>query len=463
MRTRLNRGSALRASVLLGILFTIGCGKDPVAVAPVAGIVVTVDRGSLHPGDQASLTARLTDANGRVLTGREVHWATSDPERLAITGDDESAMAEALGVGEPVTVTASVGDITGSATIAIQPLFSSIEPAGIRTCALDPGGVAFCWGRYDSGPQIDLPKRVGGDQRFSVLAGGAIGPNATCGLTTMGAAYCWSTTGSGIPALVAGAPLFSSLSRSSVSSHRCALTAEGAAYCWGANRNGQIGIGVTGSGDAPPSAVAGDLVFSSIVVGSEHTCALLMSGAAFCWGQNSMGQLGDGTVLSRTTPVAVLTDLRFSQLAAGTRHTCGITVDGSGYCWGDGNSGALGDGSKTQHLVPSPVAGRGDFIDISAGALYTCGVTRDATGYCWGQNLPGGQLGSPGASERLAPYPIVGGYRFATLGAGASTTCGITVQGRAMCWGSGSNGQVGNGASAATTFEPAVVANPITP
>jgi alpha-tubulin suppressor-like RCC1 family protein len=100
-------------------------------------------------------------------------------------------------------------------------------------------------------------------------------------------------------------------------------------------------------------AVSGGLAFQALSAGDYHTCGLTTSGAAYCWGLNVSGQLGDGTTANRASPVAVSGGLVFQALRAGRYHTCGLTASGAGYCWGDNSSGQLGDGTGFR---VSPVA-----------------------------------------------------------------------------------------------------------
>src|SRR2546428_13988235 len=79
----------------------------------------------------------------------------------------------------------------------------------------------------------------------------------------------------------------------------------------------------------------------------------LFRSAAYCWGGNGSGKLGDGSTASSTVPVAVTGGLTFSAVATGWDHTCGLTVSGAAYCWGRNDDGELGNGSTTPSLVRS--------------------------------------------------------------------------------------------------------------
>ena len=139
--------------------------------------------------------------------------------------------------------------------------------------------------------------------------------------------------------------------------HTCALTTTGAAYCWGYNANGQLGNNGTGTITATPVRTVGDIVFESLSVSKvdDVSCGLATSGAAYCWGKNDKGQLGDGTTTDRRKPVQAKGSEAFAALSAGGGHTCGLTSAGKAYCWGDGWSGALGYGFAHSRLFWEPM------------------------------------------------------------------------------------------------------------
>src|SRR5437867_985055 len=134
--------------------------------------------------------------------------------------------------------------------------------------------------------------------------------------------------------------------------HACGLSSAGATYCWGDNFYGQLGDG-TATSSSIPVAVAGGLSFSALAAGRYHTCGLTSAGAAYCWGGNYVGQLGDGSTTNSSTPVPVAGGLNFSALTTGVGgHTCGLTMSGAAYCWGGNHIGQLGDGSTTLSSIP---------------------------------------------------------------------------------------------------------------
>ncbi|MEP6494736.1 MAG: hypothetical protein ABJF01_18770 [bacterium] len=269
--------------------------------------------------------------------------------------------------------------------------------------------------------------------------------NHTCALTTAGAAYCWGYNGNGqlgnndtsyvnpTPVAVAGGLTFQTISVSKVEDISCGITTSGAAYCWGSNRAGQLGEGTT-TRHLTPTPVDGGLTFRSVAVGNGHACGVATNGTAYCWGTTPNGAFGDGSTGVHLTPTATATGLTFQSIVAGSDYTCALTSAGAAYCWGLGFSGQLGDGNRTNSTTPVAVSGGLTFRSLAAGGLSVCGLTSDGNAYCWGQNFYG-TLGDGTTRLSGAPVAVAGGLTFQNLSAGYETMCGVTASGAGYCWG----------------------------
>jgi alpha-tubulin suppressor-like RCC1 family protein len=311
-------------------------------------------------------------------------------------------------------------------------------------------------------PVPALSTTVSGAPAFHQVSAGRY---HTCGVTTENRAYCWGrnlegqlgngtvTLRSATPVAVAGTLRFRQISASS--STTCAVTTDYRAYCWGSNSVGQLGDGTT-TPHHRPGPVAGGRQFRQIETGDEHTCGVTYpDNRAFCWGRNSEGELGDGTragqdttgfgITYRTRPVAVAGGLTFHHVSAGTWHTCGTTTDDRAFCWGMNGSGQLGDSSEVRmRLKPTRVAGGRHYRQVDAGLSHTCGVTTGYRAFCWGYGIEG-RLGNGKDDTIRWPTPVSGSVSFRRVSVGYMHTCAESTTNRAYCWGTNSSGELGDG------------------
>ncbi len=282
-----------------------------------------------------------------------------------------------LGDGTVTDRTAPV-PVVGNLTIA------HLAAGSGHTCALSTDGQAWCWGGNANGQLGDgtvgsrsVPVPVAGDLRFSSLAGGG---SHTCGVTTGGAAYCWgsntwgelgdsSTTQRLTPVLVAGRLSFASLSAGTY--FTCGVPPDGKAYCWGLNSSSRLGDGRGCDPRYPyypcsevyrssPGDVAGALAFAALDAGSDHACGVTTALRAYCWGGNTLHELGTGqSSMYEAVPRAVASgDLAFTQITSSVSHSCAISPEGKAYCWGGPGFDVpvLGSGPPgSSSSVPVPV------------------------------------------------------------------------------------------------------------
>ena len=227
--------------------------------------------------------------------------------------------------------------------------------------------------------------------------------------------------------------------------HTCAVTTTGVAYCWGSDDRGQLGDGTTTTPHNVPTAVAGGFIFASVSAGYNHTCGVTTAGAAYCWGNNDVGGLGNGSYTDSDVPVEVSGGLTFVSVGTGLSYSCGLTTGGAAYCWGFNGAGALGSGSgfSGNSNIPVAVAGGHTFASLTTGFSHSCGVTAIGDAYCWGNN-DYGDLGDGTTSHRNIPSLVLGGP-YASVLAGHFHSCGLTTAGAAFCWGFNGFGQLGNG------------------
>jgi Regulator of chromosome condensation (RCC1) repeat len=287
-----------------------------------------------------------------------------------------------------------------------------VVTGGYHTCALAPSGQTYCWGaNWD----------------------GELGDNTTTGRPTP-------------VAVQQGGVTFTSITAGRA--HTCGLTSAGAAWCWGYNDSGQLGDNTTTDRHTPVAVQQGGVTFTSVTASYYHTCGLTGAGAAWCWGNNANGRLGDNTITDRYIPVAVQQGgVTFTSITTGRHHTCGLTGAGAAWCWGYNNYGQLGDNTTNDQYTPVAVQQGGvTFTSITAGQLHTCGLTSAGAAWCWGYN-DSGQLGDNTTTDRHTPVAVSGGLSWATIASSewADSTCAVKLSSQLIyCWGLNGSGQLGD-------------------
>ena len=431
-------------------------------------------------GNTQQYIANLYDLHGAALTGIPVTWASNNTavanvnqSGLATAASDGQATisAAAAGVMGSATLTVRGGVVTTSAgyfhtcalattggthcwgynsdgQLGVSTLgffatpqavsgghsFISLAIGYLHSCGLQTDGSVWCWGEGGYGTlgqsafaSSSLPVQVGGGHTFRSITAGAY---YTCGLDLGGAAFCWGYNGYGslgtgdnvnhsTPTAVTGGYTFKVLDAGTF--HACGLTTANQLICWGYNFQGQLGIG-TFNNAVPPYAVAnptpviGGHTFASIGVYGFNTCGLEASGAAYCWGYNAAGGVGNGTYGSDVnTPTAVSGGLNFTELFTGlSYHVCARATSGDVYCWGYNGFGGLGLGFASWSVpTPTLVSGGDQWATITTGIYHTCGITTSGAAKCWGYGAYG-QLGTGNFSNVSVPTPVLGGLTFAT-------------------------------------------------
>jgi alpha-tubulin suppressor-like RCC1 family protein len=350
---------------------------------------------------------------------------------------------------------------------------SSLGMGNSTSCVVASSGDVYCWGSNIEGRSGDgtttnrtQPTRVVGvSNATKVVTGGS----HSCALTTQPKVYCWGSNsvgqlGNGSTSQSWTATLVSDLSAPGDvflgGGHSCAIeTSDSSVKCWGLNSFGEIGDGTTVN-RTRPTRVSGISDAIKVSGGGEHTCYLSTSGTVKCWGLNSSGQLGDGTSTNRTTPVNVsglsnVVDIS----AAGGAHTCALKSDGSVWCWGDNSQGALGDGTLTGRQLPVRVLGIESAVQISIDADHSCALLANRNLLCWGNNS-NGKIGDGTTTSRAVPTAVIGGTNVMAVEAGGSQTCALFGDSTLRCWGSNSSGQLGTGNTAQSSTPASVIQAP---
>jgi len=242
--------------------------------------------------------------------------------------------------------------------------------------------------------------------------------------------------------------------------HTCAVASK-QVFCWGDNTYGQLGDTTTTDHLTPqPIKYLNGLQAGTVIdigVGNEHTCARAWSGGIrklWCWGHNQYGQLGDGTVTSKSGPVLVtglLAGLDIQDFSVGAYGTCAIAGSRT-FCWGWNPDGQVGDGTTTDRASPTKITGgtlgTQNVIDVATDNYHTCVVTSNADvtvqkAYCWGRNSYG-QLGNGTTTNSLVPVQL-SGSGITDVDIGSLHTCVLTYNAKLWCTGYNGEGALGQG------------------
>ena len=351
---------------------------------------------------------------------------------------------------------------------------------GDHSCAIVVNGSVACWGNnsvgqlgrgytnaYDDTPWYVQP--FGQNRKaIAIDAGG----NTTCALLDDASVSCWgagdygqlgnnNTANSNTPQEVSSFPGNEDAVSVAVGwRHGCVLLSDQNMSCWGNNAFSQLGNNNTSNSTTPVlvQPMNGTAKPVALTLNNLHTCALLDDGNAACWGLGYFGALGTGDPESSTpVPVDVVSS-PVTDVDAGVWHTCAVLENGSIACWGDNSYLQVGSTALAADATGTFIQGYGANRPASvvrAGAFHTCAVDTSGDVQCWGTGGEG-QLGNGGTSDSRLPVNVSlpSGAKALDVALGLDHTCALLTNGSVMCWGDGSNGQLGAGWATTSSTTP---------
>ena len=231
-------------------------------------------------------------------------------------------------------------------------------------------------------------------------------------------------------------------------SHTLVLKSNGTVWAWGDNSYGQLGDGTTTNRTVPVQVTLNNII--AVSVNYNYSIALKSDGTVWTWGYNSYGQLGDGTYTNRTVPVQVTGLNGITAVSAGSGHVIALKSNGTIWAWGSNSFNQLGDDTTTNRTVPVQVTGLNGAIAVSAGDFHNISLKSDGTVWTWGDNSYG-QLGDGTNTRRRVPVQVTGLNGVATISAGSYHSTALKSNGAVWTWGFNYAGQLGDGTNTRRT------------
>jgi alpha-tubulin suppressor-like RCC1 family protein len=236
--------------------------------------------------------------------------------------------------------------------------------------------------------------------------------------------------------------------------HVAAIKTDGTLWAWGDNSSGQLGDGTNATRSTPRQEFTSSTNWKLVSAGGAHTLAIKTDGTLWAWGSNSFGQVGDGTNASRSTPRQVGTATNWKQVSAavGNNHSLAITNSGTLWAWGNNSNGQIGDNTAglTSRSTPRQVGTANNWKQASAGSLTSAAIKTDGTLWCWGNNTQG-QIADNTTTSRLTPRQEFTSTTIWKQVSVADHVIAVKTDGTLWAWGNNSNGQIGDNTAGLTS------------
>lgn len=444
----------------------------------VASIELQPSALRLEVGAAADLQARALDRNGSEISGIALSWSSEDPETARV---EENGSVIAVGAGA-TRIRASAGSVVGTATVEV------FEPAvPVASVEVEPWAGPLFVGRSQELRAIvkaadgtELQGRevswISNDEAVATVSAAGVATGSGPGIVRITASAEGHEGTLELEVLTPADRIVVTPGQARLLNGELAalsaevLDASGApitdrAPTWRTSDSGIVAVDnigrilALGPGTARITAtldgvegeatvVVSALRFTAISVGGYTSCGIATDGLAYCWG----AWPASTSSLRSHIPRPLSESLTFVDVAVGSSHVCALTAGGSVWCQGNvGGRGALGDGSGSNSDLLVEVAGGHTFRRLAAGVYHTCAIDEAGATWCWGFNADG-RLGAGTTTAReLEPVSVSGGLALVQVDASqgplrdSSSTCAVTAEGEAWCWGDGRAGQLGDG------------------
>jgi alpha-tubulin suppressor-like RCC1 family protein len=225
------------------------------------------------------------------------------------------------------------------------------------------------------------------------------------------------------------------------------IKTDGTLWGWGLNTTGQLGDGTVVSRSSPVQI--GTLTnWSNVSTGTSHTIAIKNDGSLWTWGSNGSGQLGGGNIINRSSPIQIGTLTNWSKISAGLDWSISIKTDGTLWSFGTNIGGQLGDGTVVSRSSPVQIGTLTNWSKVSTGLSHSMSIKTDGTLWGWGQQAASlAPIGDNTITPRSSPVQIGTLTDWSEISAGAQSSAAIKTNGTLWTWGRNLEGQLGNGTS----------------
>jgi alpha-tubulin suppressor-like RCC1 family protein len=237
--------------------------------------------------------------------------------------------------------------------------------------------------------------------------------------------------------------------------HICGVTSLNRVWCWGEGNYGQIDGTPSDHNRFSPELILDNnidgtpYIFQYVNCGFRHNCVITDQGEIYCWGssETTLGYSNQEYISGLNRPVDFGSFISSAFVDVGVAHSCSLGIDDALWCWGRNAQGQIGNNDATDLAVELPVTITLDNIvqgGISLGNYTSCALTGDGDAYCWGGN-DHGMIGDGTITPRLIPTQVSGDHKFADITTGEYNSCAVDFDGKAWCWGEGFYGKLGTG------------------
>ena len=350
--------------------------------------------------------------------------------------------------------------------ILLLPIFSnaqcwqSVSAGNSNTIAKKSDGTLWAWGKNNTAQlgigtntDVNVPTQINTDTNWQQFS---IGNIHTIALKTNGTLWAWGNNGAGqlgdgttisttVPAQIGVETDWSSISCGA--GYSLSIKTNGTLWAWGRNDLGQLGDG-TNIDKISPTQIGSDSNWQVISAGAGTgtSLAIKTDGTLWAWGDNTFGQLGDGTTTNKNQPIQIGTATNWWKIASHcSEHSLAIKTDGTLWAWGKNYYGQLGDGTHTNQSVPIQIGTATNWKEVSLGGFHSLGLKTDGTLWGWGDNNYYGQLGDGYPNDQNSPIMIGNATDWVSISAGGVHTTAIKSDNTLWVCGWNYHGELGNG------------------